>query len=114
MCHLAVAQDMALVLSVVVAYELLLALTKYHPVAILYSRSIACTVFLLLHLGIKLSLVNSKAILTADKLGKVERETISVEQAECLNTVELCLVLLLKLFHCRRKEVDTLLKCAQE
>ena len=56
--HLAVAQYVTFVFCVVVAHELLLALSQLHPVAVLYGGGIACAFLLLLHLLIKLLLVN--------------------------------------------------------
>ena len=114
LCYLAVAQDVTLVLGEVVAYKLLLALAQYYPVGVFYGSGVACTFLLLLHLGVELVGSYAKSVLTADKLGEVQRESVCVEQAECLNSVELCLALLLKLFHSRREEVDALLQGAEE
>ena len=114
LCHLAIAQDVALVFGEVVAHELLFALAQVHPVAVLNGCCVACAFLLLLHLGVEFVLSYSKSVLTADEFGEVEGESVGVEEAESLHAVELCLVLLLKLFHSRRKEVDALLECAEE
>ena len=108
--YLAVAQNVTGVLREVVAYELLLLLgvgcwvlgvggltiiqhrtpITHHlnPVAILYGSGIAGTLFLLLHLSVKLLFVNGDAMLAADELRQVERETVCVEQAEGLHAVK--------------------------
>ena len=109
--YLAVTDDVALIFSIIITYELLLALSQLYPVAVLYSSGVAGALLLLLHLYIELLLVNGKAVLSADKLSKVERESVSVEQTEGLNAIELGLALSLKLIHSLVKHADTLFEC---
>ena len=112
--HLAVTEDVALIFCVVVTNKLLFAFTQYFPVTILYSGSIARTCFLLFHLLVELLLVNSISVLCADKFGEVEWETVGIEEAESLLTIELSLTMCLQLVHCTVKEHDTLFQCAKE
>ena len=77
--HLAVAQYVTFIFSIVVAHELLLARTNLNPVAVFHSCRIAGTLLLLLHLYVKLLLVYGDAALTTDKLGEVEWESVGVE-----------------------------------
>ena len=112
--HLAVTHDVALIFSIVVAHELLLTLGKLYPVAVLNSSRVTGALLLLLHLYIELLLVNGEAVLTTDKLCKVERESVGVEQTECLNTIQLGLALSLQLTHSVVQHTDTLLKSTQE
>ena len=107
LCHLAVAQYMTFIFRVVVAHKLLLARTNLNPVAVLHSRSVASTLFLLLHLGLELLLVNTYSALTTDKLCKVERESVCVKQTERLGAVEYCLALSLNSFDGGVQHVDT-------
>ena len=79
---------MTFVFGIVVAHELLFARTHLHPVAVLHGGGVARTLLLLLHLGLKLLLVNLDAALTTDKLRQVERESVGVEEAESLRSVE--------------------------
>ena len=117
--NLAVAQDMTVVFSEVVAHELLhsriarIACDLY-PVAVLHSGGIAGTVFLLLHLRLELLLVDGKTVLTTDEFREVERETVSVEQAEGLYTVELRLTCSLQLLHGIIQHTDTFIERAKE
>ena len=105
---------MALVFGIVVAHELLFALAQLGPVAVLNGGCVACALLLLLHFLVKLFLVNGQSVLTADKLGKVEREAVSVEQAERLGAVKLGLALFLNLVHCVVEHVDTVRQRAKE
>ena len=73
---------MALVLRIVVAHELLLALSQRHPVAVLHGGGIAGTGFLLLHLMGKALLIERQPVLAAYQLREVEREAIGVEELE--------------------------------
>ena len=114
LCHLAIAQDVALVFGEVVAYELLFAFAQDNPVGVLNGGSVACAFLLLLHLGVELVCGNGESVLAADKLGEVEREAVCVEQTERLHAVELCLALLLQFVHSRVEHVDALLESAQE
>ena len=93
--YLAVAEDVALIFCVVVTNKLLFAFTQYFPVTILYSGCIASTCLLLFHLLIKLLLVNGISVLCADKFGEVEWETVGIEEAESLLTIELSLTMCL-------------------
>ncbi len=112
--HLTVAQDVALVLSIVVTHKLLLALAQLNPVAILHCSGIAGTLFLLLHLHMELLLIDGVAMLTADELGQVEWEAISIEQTEGSLTVELCLFVGHQLVHGAIQQLYTLVECTQE
>ena len=114
LCYLAVAQDVALIFGVVVSYKLLFALAQHHPVAILYSGGVAGALFLLLHLGVKLFLVDGVTVLAADKFGEVEGEAVGVEHAEGLCTIEHGLSVCFQLVHSAVEQVDAFLKGAQE
>ena len=120
LCHFAIAQDMTVVFRIVVADELLFSSFQFCPVAILHSSSITGTLFLLLHLDIKLLLVNGEAVLTTNQLCEVEGEAIGVEQTESLNTIEYELLAigywLLAFYFCHRliQQLDTLVKGTQE
>ena len=105
---------MALVLGVVVAHKLLVALAHFYPVAVLDRGGVAGALLLLLHLGVKLLLVDREAVLAADKLSEVEGEAVSVKQAEGLDAVKLGLALGLELVHSRLEHVDALLQGTQE
>ena len=112
--YLAIAKDVALIFCIVITNEVLVAFLQYFPVAILYHGSITSTLFLLLHLLVEALFVNCIAILTADKFGKVERETVGIEETECTCTVELSLTMGLELVHVAIQEGDTLLQSAEE
>ena len=112
--HLAIAEDMTLIFCIVITLELLLAFSQHLPVAILNSGGITCAGFLLLHLHVESCLVNGISVFTTDKFGEVERESVGVEHAECLGTVEHCLAMGFQLVHGSIEQVDTLIKCAEE
>ena len=112
--HLTISENLTLILCVVIANELLLAWLEFYPVRILYLCSITSTSLLSLHLLIKLSLINAYALLTADKFGKIERETVGIKQAECLSTVEHVLLLCLESLDSIREHRDTLVESAEE
>ena len=112
--HLAVAQDVALIFCIVVTHEVLVAFFQNFPVAVLYSSSIAGTLFLLLHLLVEACSIYGVTILTADKLCQVERETVCIEEAECAYAIKLSLAMSLELVHIAIEEVDTLLQGAEE
>ena len=112
--HLAVTQDVTVVLRIVIAYKLLFALNQFCPVAVLDSSGIAGTLFLFLHLHIELLLVHTEAVLTANQLSQVEGESVGVEQTESLNAVQLCLALCLQLAHGFVYHRDTLVQRTQE
>ena len=128
LCHLAVAQDVAVVFGVVIAHELLLDRGRIlgncgncDPVAVFHGGGIAGTLLLLLHLDVELLLINGKAVLTADELREVEGEAVGVEEAEGLDAVqdELgvgCWVLGVGLYFCHGfvEQGDTLVEGAQE
>ena len=111
---LAVAHDAALVFSVVVAYELLLALFYDFPVAVLDGCGVAGARLLLLHLNGESFLVNGVSVLAADELCKVKGEAVGVEQAEGLPAVEPGLAVGLQLVHGGGQEADALVERAQE
>ena len=112
--HLAIAQDMTLVFGIVIAHELLLACGELCPVAVFHSCGIAGALLLLLHLLCKLYIVNCKPILTADQFSKVEGESIGIEEAESLYTVEFGLAVSLQLCHRVVEHADTLIQCTEE
>ena len=114
LCHLAVAQYVAFVFSVVVAYEVLLALAQLGPVAVFNGSGVARSCLLLLHLLVKLFLVNAESVFAADEFSEVERESVGVEQAECLCAVEHGLAFGLNLLHGVRQHVDAVRQRAQE
>ena len=112
--HLAVAQDVAAVFGEVVAHKLLLALAQLHPVGVLDCGGIAGAGLLFLHLLGKLLLVDGVAMLAADELGEVERESVGVEQAEGLHAVEHGLAVGHQFVHGAIEQVDALVEGAQE
>ena len=120
--YLAVADDMALVFGIVVAYKGLLSsrtsLTSiasyFYPVAVLNGSGITGTVLLLLHLNIELLLVNGKTVFTTDELGEVERESVGVEQTEGLHAIQFGLTLSLEGVHSVVQHADTLFEGAEE
>ena len=114
LCHLAVAQDVALIFCIVVTHEVLVAFLQYFPVTVLHGGSIAGTLLLLLHLLVETGCVYGVTILTADELCQVKRETVGVEETESAHAVELSLAMSLELVHIAIEEVDTLLQCAEE
>ena len=114
LCHLAVAQYVAVVFGEVVAHELLFSLSQFHPVAVLHLCSVACSFLLLLHLHVKLLFVHSNAVLAAYQFCKVQGEAVGVEQAESLGAVQLGLALFLQSLHSTVEHVDALVECAQE
>ena len=67
-----------------------------------------------MHLNIELFLVNGEAILTTNQLGKVEGESVGVEQTESLDAIQLTLALSLQFLHSLVKQRDTLVEGAQE
>ena len=105
---------MTFIFGVVVAHKLLLALLEHDPVAVLHDGGVACAGLLFLHFLIKLLLIHGETILTTDELCQVERESVSIEQAESLNAVELCLALSLQLFHGAVEQVYTLFESTEE
>ncbi len=112
LCYLAVAQYAALMLGVVVAYELLFAWHEFGPVGAFHLCGVACALFLLLHFCVKLLFVDRQSVLAAYQLGQVKRETVGVEQAECLCAVEFCAVFGLCLFHSGVEQGDTFVEGA--
>ena len=114
LCHLTIAQYVTFIFRVVVTNKLLLTSFELNPVAILNLCSVAGTLFLLLHLYVKLLLVNGEASLAADKLSKVEREAVGVEQTEGRSTIQNSLALSLELVHLPIQEVDATLQGPKE
>ena len=112
--HLAVAQDVAGILRVVVAHKLLLALAQHDPVAVLHLGRIAGAGLLLGHLLVKLLLVDGIAVFAADQLRQVEGEAIGVEEAESLGATQFFLAVGLELVHLAVEEVDALVEGAEE
>ena len=98
---------MALIFCIVVTHELLFARTNLNPVAILYGSGITGTLLLLLHLCLKLLLVYRQTTLATDKFCQVERETIGIEKAESLCSVEFCLAFCLYCLDSGREHIDT-------
>ena len=114
LCHLTITENMTFVLCIIVTNELLFAFTYNLPVTILNNSSIASTCFLLFHLFIELLLINGITILTTDKFGQVEWETICIKQAEGFLTIKFGLAMCLQFIHCTIEQCDTLIQCAQE
>ena len=114
LCDLAVAQDVALILGVVVTHELLFAILDLHPVTVLHGSGVAGACLLLVHLAVEALLVDGETVLAADQFGEVERETVGVEEAESLLAVELRLGVLLQFVHVAVEQLDALLQGAQE
>ena len=115
--HLTVAQDVAGILREVPSHELRLhGLLSGHlyPVPILHGCSVACALLLLLHLGIKSSLIHRHAMFTADKFGEVEGETIGVEERESLVARNLRTSGLASLLDDPVEQADAILQGAQE
>ena len=110
---------MALVFGIVVADELLFGsgdaiATHINPVAVLYLCGVACAFLLFLHLYVELLLVNGEAVLTTDKLSKVEREAVGVEEFESLYAVKFLASLALKFFHRIVYHANTLVEGTKE
>ena len=76
--HMAVAQYLGLTLGEVVAHKLCDPFLQLYPVAGLHCSGIACALFLLSHLGVKLLLVDRHLVLLEDELSEVEREAVGV------------------------------------
>ena len=119
--HLAVLDDAAAVLCVVVSYEgaeflagKFLGLANDVPVAHLHLSSVAGTSLLLLHLGIETSLVHGHAVFAADKFGQVQGETEGIKQGECLLASDLCIASGTSLLDNTVEQTDTILQSAQE
>ena len=112
--HLAIAQDMTLIFSIVVAHELLLALSQFRPVRVLDGSGITGTLLLLLHLDIELGLVDCEAIFATDQFCQVEGEAVGVEETEGLNAIEFSLAISLQLLHSLVEQRDSLVEGAQE
>ena len=114
LCHLTIAKNVAFVFCIVITNKLLFAFTQDFPVTILNSCCITGACFLLCHLLIELLFIYGVAVFCADKFCQIEWETIGVEEAESLLTIELCLVMCLQLIHRTIKEHDTLFQCTKE
>ena len=105
---------MTFVLGIIITHEGLFAFAQHHPIRILHGSSITSTFFLLLHLHIKLGGIYLQPILTTNKLCQVEREAVSVEQTECLCTVEHGFSLGFQALHLVVKHRNTLFERAKE
>ena len=114
LCHLAVAQDVAFVFSIVVTDKLLVAFLQHLPVAVLHGGGVAGTCLLLLHLFVELLLVYGVTVLTANQLGQVEWESVGVEEAECAHAVQFGQAVRLQFVHVAIEEVDAFLQRAEE
>ena len=112
--HAAVAEDMAVVLRLIPADELRFAFAEYHPVVGLHGGSVACTILLLLHLGVEGGLVNTQAVLGTDEFRQVEGEAVRIEEGEGFRAVHHGLASLLRLIHHAFQQVDTRGQGAQE
>ena len=112
--HLTIAKNVAFVFCIVVTYKLLLTCSQLHPIRILYGCSITGTLFLFLHLNIKLLLIDSETVFTTNQFCQVKRETVSIEKAESLNTIKFGLTLCFQLLHGLVKQGDTLIQRTQE
>ena len=88
--------------------------TNRYPVTILHGRSIAGTLFLLLHLLIETFFIHRETVLAADKFGKVERKTVGVEEFERLCAVEFLLSGSPHLVHGVVQHADTFVEGTQE
>ena len=111
---LAITQDVAVIFVEVVTDELLFTLTYIHPVTVLHGGSVAGTCFLLGHFFVKSFLVDGVTVLTADKLGEVDGETVGVEETESLGAVECGEAVGFELVHVNAQQLDAFLKRAQE
>ena len=105
---------MTFVFGEVVANEFLCSRLQFNPVAILNLSGIAGTFLLLLHLFTELLFVDGIAILTANQFGKVERETIGVEETEGTDTVEDRFALCFQVVHGIVEQVDAALQSTEE
>ena len=112
--HLTVTEDVALVFCIVIADKFLFALTQHLPVTVLNDSRIAGTRLLLCHLLVELLLVNGITVLAADQLGKIERESVGVEEAESLLAVEFLPAVRLQFVHCAVQQCDALVQRAEE
>ena len=112
--YLTVAKDMTFIFCIVVANKLLFTSYQIYPIRILNSSSIASTLFLFLHLNIKLLLIDGETILTTNEFRQIKRETISIKEAESLNTIKFGLALSFQLLHSFIKQGDTFIQRTQE
>ena len=109
--NLAVAKYATFVLGIIVTHEVLFAFAQHNPIGIFHRSGISCTFFLLLHLHVKLGGVYLQPIFAADKLCKVERKAVSVEQTEGLRAVERGFSLGFQAVHLIVQHRDALFKC---
>ena len=114
LCHLTITKNVAFVFCIVITNKLLFAFTQDFPVTIFNSCCITGTCLLLCHLLIELLFIYGIAVLCADKFCQIEWETIGVEEAESLLTIELCLAMCLQLIHRAIEEHNTLFQCTEE
>ena len=111
---LAIAEDFGLALEEVISHKLWSAGLDLNPVAILHGSSIAGTFLLSLHVLVELLFIDGESVLAADELCEVERETKSVEESECLVTVDHCASLGLGILHDGVDTLDAVFECAEE
>ena len=114
LCHLAIAQDMAVVFCIVVAHELLFASLQFYPVAVFNGSSVTGTLLLFLHLHVELLFIYREAVLATNQLCQVEGESVGVEQTESLYTIQLTLTLSLQFVHSIIQHRNTLVEGTQE
>ena len=114
LCHLSISKDMTLIFRIVISLELLFAFSQHLPVTVLNGSCIAGASLLLLHLHIKSVLVNGISVFAADKLSKVERESIGIKHTESLCSVEHGLSMCFQFVHGSIEQVDTLVEGAEE
>ena len=112
--YLTVTENFGLALEEVISHKLWSACLDLNPVAILHGSSIAGTFLLSLHVLVELLFVDGESVLAADELCEVERETKSVEESECLVTVDHCASLGLGILHDGVDTLDAVFECAEE
>ena len=112
--YVAVAQYACLDLSVVVAYECLVAGINLDPVGILYGSGVACACLLFGHLGLEALYVYVHAVFAKDQLRQVERESVGVVESEGVGAAYQGLSLLAGLLHDGVEQRDTLVERTEE
>ena len=112
--HLAITQNLCVTLGQVITHKLGNTLLQLHPVGCLDGSGIACALFLLLHFGIELFLINGHVVLAQNQLSQVQGETIGVIERECLATRDFGLTCLLGVGNHFLDEFHACFKRAQE
>ena len=112
--YLTVTENFGLALEEVIAHELWSACLDLNPVAILHGSCITGTFLLSLHVLVELLFVDGESVLAADELCEVERETKSVEESECLVTVDHCASLGLGIVHDGVDTLDAVFESTEE